>query len=87
VHVGVTSKSKKKKNKKKGGSTNKTEEPDKVNGDHAKQDAEDHEDEVEDDDEQTVRWSLNEFRCTKKLTKWHTEGGRTIYRPRSRRCR
>ena len=48
------SKSQKKKNKKKAAAANKADGTDKVNGDHSRSDAEDHEDEAEDEAEQPV---------------------------------
>jgi len=48
------SKSQKKKNKKKPAAANKAAGTDKVNGDHSRSDAEDHEDEAEDEAEQSV---------------------------------
>ncbi|CAO2658523.1 Nn.00g062460.m01.CDS01 [Neocucurbitaria sp. VM-36] len=53
---GATSKSKKKKNKKKGGGgANKAEEPEKVNGNPSKQEAEDHEEDADEEEDQTLQ--------------------------------
>ncbi|KAI4641212.1 hypothetical protein J4E93_008091 [Alternaria ventricosa] len=51
---GTLSKSQKKKNKKKAAAANKADGTDKVNGDHARSDAEDHDEDAEDETEQAV---------------------------------